>query len=305
MSEHSVFDPGFPVLLYQNGMELPNEGTYYLVAGNGLWLHKDTGIVQAFVPVQQISVLDDLNANAWAQCKLPRLPAQCVFQIKQFFQKVVEIYHAEAIVTLYYNKATSQYKLHVPRQNVSGVGVRYRRTAMTHLEDVKDYLPVGTIHSHCDFGAFHSGTDIHDEEDFDGIHCTFGHNDKEQFTITACVVVNGHRCAVNPMDWLDGIEAVTEKSYRLLPPDQQWVESSPIEVWLKRVNPPARSYVIEKGDMVAWAGSMSVVPFRATCGEGPFKVDSVDGDHITVETNIGLSRFSSRLFRKVDDETNT
>ncbi len=41
----------FPVYTYQEGMELPEEGNYYLVSGNGLWLHKDTGIVKAFIPV--------------------------------------------------------------------------------------------------------------------------------------------------------------------------------------------------------------------------------------------------------------
>ncbi len=47
----------FPVFLYQEGVELPTEGTYFVVAGNGNWLHKDTGIVKAFIPVDKISCL--------------------------------------------------------------------------------------------------------------------------------------------------------------------------------------------------------------------------------------------------------
>lgn len=37
------------------------------------------------------------------------------------------------------------------------------------------YSIFGTIHSHCDFSAFHSGTDNADELDFDGLHITVGH----------------------------------------------------------------------------------------------------------------------------------
>ncbi len=33
----------------------------------------------------------------------------------------------------------------------------------------------GTIHSHCDFKAFHSAVDIADEENFEGLHITLGH----------------------------------------------------------------------------------------------------------------------------------
>jgi len=319
MTEHATFNPGFPVHIYEEGMELPKEGTYFLVSGNGLWLHKDTGIVRAFVPVSNISVLQELNAEAWVDCKLPKLPACHVFQIKTFFQKVVEKHRAEASVTLYFSKSEGKYKIHIPRQSVSHGGVHYRRLALTHLEGMKDYLRVGTIHSHCDFGAFHSGTDVGDEEDFDGIHCTFGHNDRNEFTISVSMVVNGHRWKVDPCKVLEGIDPARVESrpggfwrrpeqtayFTLSPvPDEkkdEWCAN--IEDWLKKVQAPSffsrlKTDEIAKGDMVEWAGSMSTTSIRTTCGEGPFRVDSVDGDMIIIDTDVGLTRFHKRLLRK-------
>lgn len=42
------------------------------------------------------------------------------------------------------------------------------------------YKLYGTIHSHCDFSAFHSGVDDADEKKFDGLHITIGHVKKDQ-----------------------------------------------------------------------------------------------------------------------------
>lgn len=41
----------YPIHIYEQGKELPQDGTYYLIAGNGVLLHKDTCIVKAFLPV--------------------------------------------------------------------------------------------------------------------------------------------------------------------------------------------------------------------------------------------------------------
>jgi hypothetical protein len=317
---HATFNPGFPVHIYEEGMELPKEGTYFLVSGNGLWLHKDTGIVRAFVPVDNISVLQSLDAEAWVDCQLPKLPAKYVWQIKTFFKKVVERYRSEATTTLYYSKEKKEFKIHIPQQRVSHAGVVYRRTAMTGLEGLESYLPVMTIHSHCDFGAFHSGTDIGDEEDFDGVHCTFGHNDKDEFTISASVVVNGRRLSVDPSKVLEGIELVREektttfwsqkakitRTFRLTDTDVTWEE--PIERWFDSVQHHVlpelmKAYEtdeIEEGDRVVWAGEHTVSSFRKMSGDGPFRVHSVEDGKVTIGTKVGLASFSEKLFKKAE-----
>jgi hypothetical protein len=206
-------DLGFPVYIYYEGLVLPKEGDYFVVSGNGLWMHKDTGICKCFVPVKNISSLADLNATAEIAIDLPKIPAQHVWTIKEFFKKVVAAHHSEAEVTLYYRKDTKDYKIHVAEQTVTHSSVNYKREGNVHIPGIEGYLKVGTIHSHCDFGAFHSGTDVEDEVEFDGLHVTFGHNDKDVFSISASYVVNGYRTKIDPLDVLEGIEAsATEKT---------------------------------------------------------------------------------------------
>jgi len=296
----------FPVYLYEEDFELPENGTYFLVAGNGLWLHKDTGIVKAFVPVQNISILKDLDSDSFVQCTLPKIPAKHILRIKTFFKNVVQEHRSEASTSLYYNKETNEFKIHVPQQRVSHTSVNYKRQALTHVEGMENFLCVGTIHSHCDFGAFHSSTDIGDEEDFDGLHCTFGHNNLTEFSISATVAVNGNRLIVDPMDVLEGIESVPgqEGHYRLteLAPEleAEWIAG--IEDWMSKVSSGIKwkdDAIFQKGDKVDWAGEMATVDVRSICGEGPFEVDSSSGGVVTIVTKIGLARFSEKLFKRV------
>jgi len=260
----------FPVYLYEEGMDLPTEGTYFLVSGNGLWMHKDTGIIRAFIPVDNISVLRELDAETQICMNMPKLPAIHVYKIKKFFQEVVSIHRAEANIVLYYNKQTGDFKVQISDQSVSHGGVRYKRIGLSHTDEMAQYLRVGTIHSHCDFGAFHSTTDIGDEEDFNGLHCTFGHNDKDEFTITASIVVNGNRLSVDPMTVLEGVQPLGESlwsdCYALLPPEPNLIaewENEKSE-WLSHVSGSTMwpswgkpKDGITKGTRVTWVGDLS------------------------------------------------
>ena len=44
----------FPIYCYEEGDELPEKGNYYVIGKNGIFLHKDTGIVRALVKVDRI-----------------------------------------------------------------------------------------------------------------------------------------------------------------------------------------------------------------------------------------------------------
>jgi hypothetical protein len=192
----------FPVIL--NDQQLPDSGTYYVVAANGIFLHKDNGLFRGLVKVDGVSYLEEITKPT-IKSNLPLLPSSLTTKIKKFFQVIVAKYDAESCTVLYFNKDTRDFKVVVPEQRVSKGSVQYRREG-----EINGYLPVGTIHSHCDFSAFHSGTDISDEDSFDGLHCTFGHNDKLEFSITASLVMNGFRVQIDPLTVLDGIEKVGE-----------------------------------------------------------------------------------------------
>jgi hypothetical protein len=299
------FDPGYPVLIYQEGMSLPKEGTYFVVSGNGLWMHKDTGIVSCFVKVDNISFLPDLNASTEVNCRLPKIPARLVWRIKNFFRAVVQKHHAEAEVNLYFSKIKGEFRVHIPEQVVSTGSVNYKRIAATHMPGMEDFLRVGTIHSHCDFGAFHSGTDVGDEEDFDGLHCTFGHNDKDEFTISASVVVNGFRSKIDPSTVLEGVNNTTQDRYTLDAIDEAtaltWSED--LEEWLANVrghDRPIKQPPFQKDDQIEWAGDLNTVQIKTVCGEGPFKVLSCQDGKVVISTKAGKARFSNKLFKKVE-----
>ena len=320
MTDHPTVNPGYPVYIYQEGVELPKEGVYFLVSGNGLWLHKDISTLRGFVPVENISVLQELDASSWVESKLPKLPAELTAQIKEFFRQVVEKYHSEANVLVYYREGYG-FRLRVPEQRASHGGVHYERKGMVWIDDV-EYLLVGTIHSHCDFGAFHSSTDIGDEDTFDGMHCTFGHNDKDQFTISASMVVNGHRIKVDPLTLLEGVESVQQSAlakvfsskhgdYFQLSGDHE-VDAELINSWLKNVktwgiSQMSKPKTFEKGDWVVWRGDMTLTTFREQCGDGPFEIHAAEKDMLVITTpTLGLAKFSDKLFKhaELDDFSN-
>lgn len=229
----------YDVHLLDGNVELPTEGTFYVVAGNGLFIHKDTGLMKGLVPVENVSFLDDMSEDKigpeWIG---PMIPYEVAYKIKRFFFKVFQKYGSEANTILYYNLETKEWKVVVPKQRVSHGSVQYRREALTHVDE---FIPIGTIHSHANFNAFHSGTDDHDEETFDGIHVTFGHNDSPgPITVSASVVMNGVRTMVKPEDVLERFAAVAGldgKRYTVEPPNMEDIAriEDEVEGWLENV----------------------------------------------------------------------
>jgi hypothetical protein len=225
----------YPVIVYEEGTVLPTEGTYYIVAGNGTFLQKNTGIVSCLTQVKDIPFLADVKNIANLRFNLPKVPAHLTWGIKELFKRVVKNYYSEANTMLYYNKATKEFQVRVPKQTVTHGGVEYD-SLRTDIEENPDpaFLLVGTIHSHCDFAAFHSGTDVNDEADFDGLHVTFGHNHENVFTISACIVVNGKRQQVTPEDYLEGIAPVGDRGYYCLLGTPEYDETQQTE-WMSNI----------------------------------------------------------------------
>jgi len=177
----------FDVYFAEEETEFPTEGTYYVVAGNGFFIHRDNGIIRGLVKVDKASFLREIAETAlWNP---PPVPAKLIAQSLLFFRTVYKKYHDESAIMLHYNPTTKQYALVCPEQTVGPGSVEY--DSSDRIDN--DYLLVGSIHSHCGFGAFHSGVDRSDEETFDGLHITIGHVDRKHFTFVASLVVNGRR----------------------------------------------------------------------------------------------------------------
>ena len=102
------------------------------------------------------------------------IPAELIGQAWHFFRHIWNKHHTEAMVDITWHP-TKGYRLFVPKQSTSGSHVSAIRNP-EHYE--RGSRHVGTIHSHCNFTAFHSGTDTGDADDHDGLHITIGHVDK-------------------------------------------------------------------------------------------------------------------------------
>ena len=269
-----------PVIVYEDGTELPANGTFFVVAANGLFLNKDNGVVTALVPVDKISILNELDTTSRIQWMLPKIPFEHLYKVKLFFQRVVEAYRAEACVLIYFNKETQQFKILASHQNVSHYGVGYKIPATG--PNLDGFILVGTIHSHCDFEAFHSDIDIIDEVDFDGLHMTFGNNDKNDFTVSACVVVNGYRQKIDPKLAIEGLRWMHQETYSFESPyinKSEW--DAEIDLWFSRVTPGKPDGRIKSGirpgDTVVWNDNVDNV-WKMQLGSKPFKIDSIERD---------------------------
>ena len=201
----------FPVYLYEEGFEPPKTGTYYLVAKGGIYLHKETKAGNALVKTNSIPWLEEPSMEF--RLKLPKIPGRIIGQALNFFRMVFDKYRSESYVTLLYSAKLNQYRLWCPKQKVSHGSVNYDRTDQPDYEDrmTNDWQMCGTIHSHCDFSAFHSGTDTHDEASFDGIHITLGHVNKSEFSMCASVAINDQRETLEPEQCCNGVIRVPTK----------------------------------------------------------------------------------------------
>lgn len=211
----------YPV--YTNDEELPEDKTYYVVAKNGTFLHKKTAFGRCFVPAN----IPWTQENClWINYDLPPVPHGIMSKALTFFRKVFKIYRSESALILYYHPENG-YNLFCPEQYVSYGSVSYKRN-----ERPENYgNTVGTIHSHCDFSAFHSSTDEADEADFDGLHMTFGNVDQESFSISASLVSNDHRVLINPTDYCEGITNVQGNRLFTLN-SNEFIDHSIVSEWI-------------------------------------------------------------------------
>lgn len=132
------------------------------------------------------------------------IPTDKFRQVMKYFRDVYAKHKCESAVLLMVNIETKDWEVLYPLQtDTSGAAVTYihpvitnnnpRISALLKNDDARalqskvverynelferGYKIWGTIHSHCNFSAFHSGVDDADEMDFNGLHITIGNVD--------------------------------------------------------------------------------------------------------------------------------
>lgn len=270
----------FPVHIKVKKAEEPATDVFYIIARNGTFLRKKNDWIDAVVPVKQIAVLE--KQEIYAYVSLPPLSATVFAQALAFFRAIYQQWCTESAVLLHYSTEKG-WALTVPEQEVTSALVDYKMD-----ERLEGYRCVGTMHSHASMSAFHSGTDQHDEAEWDGIHITIGSlYHAEKFTMEAEVVVNGARFIL-PENLIEGVEQLPKKEpiatagivgrYYFYPKDEQCYKLLPdatkeqavSEAWLKMVKrktytawkPPVKPGEVSDKDTndVFWGDKLDSAP---------------------------------------------
>lgn len=140
----------------------------------------------------------------------------------RYFRYIYDEYKSEACVLLLINMNTKQWRvLPVVQINPNGGHVKYLfPNSDDYDHDIPDidkpisimnnefnelyrqgYRIYGTIHSHCNFSAFHSGTDDNDEYGFNGLHITIG-NVRSGWSYACRIILDGAEFTKNITDIL-------------------------------------------------------------------------------------------------------
>jgi hypothetical protein len=216
----------FNVFIYDGQKEIPDDDILYIVGKDGVYLRKRLGLMESTTKVSGISHLAEVPRTA--KMNLPMIPADKFATTVKFFKEVYKLYRSESMVLIQYDPETKLFILVPPSQEVSSASIEYDRNL-----NIEGYLKVGTIHSHADFSAFHSGVDVADEKHFDGLHITVGHVNQDEVSISASIVANQERFKVHPLDCIAGISQTADK----------------VEVKSTYVS-PAKVYVYQNGRLV-------------------------------------------------------
>lgn len=165
-----------PVPKPPQGVEpvLPDEALCYVAGGNGLFKIVRNSFYSACVKLGGIPSLAEIQEEA--ELHVPVLPLTLFRQVEAFFVAVYAQHQSEAVVLLYCNPNEKEWRVVVPPQYVRGLHVEYDLNALPKAPAGLELF--GTIHSHADIKAFHSGTDDADECHFDGLHVTVGNVDQ-------------------------------------------------------------------------------------------------------------------------------
>jgi len=195
----------------------------YLIGKEGFYLRKSNRLCECTVKVPELPDYPDVKETLdWTAEKMPWA---LIEKTLEFFRAVYMKYQAEAIVLLTYDDGV--WDISVPKQIVKSAHLRYR--------SVDKVTPAGTIHSHCNMGAFFSGTDDKDVTDFDGLHIVLGRISLPFPEIASAVYINGRIFECRPQDIISGMPGHTKGRAGRHP-------------WLKQVKPAEKEFPFNERD---------------------------------------------------------
>lgn len=203
--------PVTPVLI-KTEADLPwpeGERTFYILGRDGLYLCRNHEFFRSCVPARRGP--SELEEQAtFLVPRFPTIPRALFERAIGFFDRVAELHSAEAAVLLVWDRSARRVRLTVPEQTAtvssgwSGtrypIGVHYVPPADLPAE----WVPFGDIHSHVNYSAYASSTDVADEVHTAGLHIVVGGILREPPDIHVEAVVDGSRFALDASQVIEG-----------------------------------------------------------------------------------------------------
>lgn len=205
--------------------EIKDFDAAYIIGSNGIFCHTKTDafeIIKKSDGVLDIDTIEEKSSYTY-----PAISFNVYSEVLTFLRAVFKVHQAEGCVLLTLNRneelAKQEYSIVIPKQEVSGASVDYKEG----LEDLyKDFAPgeflAGSIHSHPDFSAHQSGTDLSDEQDFDGPHITLGHIMRAVPSIHARVCLGGDSFDVELDNLSDVLNIIPD--IKIEPTQKDWID---------------------------------------------------------------------------------
>jgi hypothetical protein len=187
----------------------PESGPYIVATKKGYYVYRDFHFGRVLVPTSEAPLTPEGEPTLWHNFDEQRIPHEIIGQAFSFFKTIYEKRKSEAMVDITWSPDRG-YRLFVPPQRATGGGVKATRTPEHYRGHV-----VGTIHSHCNFNAFHSPTDTHDADGHDGLHITIGDVLKDQPTIAIMISVASKR-------WNFKLDEISDGPLKLIPHPEWW-----------------------------------------------------------------------------------
>jgi hypothetical protein len=203
----------------------------YEIAANGVFEVRHTPMYRSTVRVAG-AIPGLVEDSEHVEVLAPRLPAALMEDVVAFFGHVYRLCDGEAIVVLFFNPQTCEYRFSVPRQTLRsfrGTAGRWVTSLSVRYENVarpEGFLRCGTIHSHADLPANASHTDCADEEFEDGFHLVVGDLDRDTPSLSAAMTVAGARFKLRIADIVEPFDPASARR----PSEDAWLARVSVEL---------------------------------------------------------------------------
>lgn len=229
----------------------------WIAAKQGFYLQRQTLLGQVVIPTAKSDLPAFPNENGFLKYTFDKLPAPIIAKAYDFFARTFKDHHSEAEVLLTYNPTVTEdpLRIFVPAQEVSAASVH---SAFNPEHLARGWQVIGSIHSHCDFSAFHSGTDTSDANDFDGLHITIGHVNSNNPSFDVMVMINKVR-------WNFKIDDIADLSELHDHPAPKWWDRYILKADRNpTINDMFHKYQDTSKKRSRWNGTSLVTPYRPT-----------------------------------------